>query len=129
MGVPRFYGQFIQGRYGNATGVTQSGLPPTVASFSIDMNSLIHAMAQIIYGYKASDRMTEKEKEEQRARVEVVQNMSDEQLEDELHAAIGNKILQLLTLVNPQYLLVLAIDGVAPVAKINQQRQRRFRAA
>ena len=48
---------------------------------------------------------------------------------EEVWAAVMTAIDSLVHTIKPKKVLLLAVDGVAPRAKMNQQRARRFRSA
>ena len=54
--------------------------------------------------------------------------ISNPRMEDICHNRIIQKIMDMIKLVNPKEGVYIAIDGVAPVAKIKQQRYRRFKS-
>lgn len=51
-----------------------------------------------------------------------------DRLEELMIERIINYIEYLVNIVNPKKLLYISVDGVAPMAKINQQRKRRFKS-
>lgn len=121
MGIPKFF-RWLTGRYpavlqrlGSSSNSSSSneenssddmscgGLP--VDHLYLDMNGLIHQCSHNNSGKVVSISFEQ-----------IFQN-------------IVSEINRIIALVRPQQLLFIAIDGVAPRAKLNQQRTRRFRAA
>ncbi|KAA6373821.1 MAG: putative 5'-3' exoribonuclease 2 [Streblomastix strix] len=49
--------------------------------------------------------------------------------EEEMMIAVWKALDRMFSIVRPRKVIFFAIDGVAPRAKINQQRSRRFRSA
>lgn len=92
-----------------------------VASLFIDVNGLLHNVAGEFFAYK-----TIKEEHEKKKRIAYLKSLPKEQVEEEFFSAIFEEIFAYLNDVKPKEYLILAVDGVAPMAKITQQRKRRF---
>jgi 5'-3' exoribonuclease 1 len=108
MGVPKFY-RWISERYPLINQIlSDSTLLPEIDNFYLDMNGIIHACTHPNDQDSTSKALTFRE----------------------MILAIFGYIDRIVTeIVKPKKLLFMAIDGVAPRAKLNQQRARRFRAA
>ncbi|XP_029664328.1 5'-3' exoribonuclease 1 isoform X1 [Formica exsecta] len=104
MGVPKFF-RYISERYPCLSEVIKEHQIPEFDYLYLDMNGIIHTCSH------PND--------------DVCFRISEE----DIFKNIFHYIEVLFNMIRPQKLFFMAIDGVAPRAKINQQRGRRFRAA
>ncbi|XP_031621171.1 5'-3' exoribonuclease 1 [Contarinia nasturtii] len=105
MGVPKFF-RYISERYPNLSELVGSAELPQFDNMYLDMNGIIHVCSH------PDDS-------------NVHFRMSEEQMfRDILHY-----IDTLFHMIQPRKLFFMAVDGVAPRAKMNQQRSRRFQSA
>lgn len=86
----------------------------------IDMNGIFHNSAQRVFKYgncvqKSLLRKPVKIKYTHQTMLECFQDITE-------------SVNKLVKMIKPSKTLVMCVDGVAPASKINQQRQRRFRA-
>ncbi|KAJ1456723.1 XRN 5'-3' exonuclease N-terminus-domain-containing protein [Pelagophyceae sp. CCMP2097] len=108
MGVPRFF-RWISERYPkiNST-ITDLTLMPEFDTLYLDMNGIIHACSHPSDDDVCALALTERE------------------ICEGIFASVDRIVSHI---VRPKRLLYVAVDGVAPRAKLNQQRSRRFGAA
>ena len=105
MGVPKFF-RWMSERYPAISQLIAENRIPEFDCLYLDMNGIIHNCTHSDSD-SPSFRMTE----------------------DKMFIAIFNYIEHLFGKIKPKKLFFMAIDGVAPRAKMNQQRSRRFRTA
>jgi 5'-3' exonuclease len=124
MGIKFFY-KWLSQNYKTCIRGFKKLEPPAdvvVDTFLIDMNGLFHNSAQRVFKYgNGAPKATIFRSKEQVKHTEKTQMMCFEDITKSLN--------DLVSIVKPRSTLVLAIDGVAPASKINQQRQRRFRSS
>jgi 5'-3' exoribonuclease 1 len=105
MGVPKFF-RWMSERYPAISQLIADNRIPEFDCLYLDMNGIIHNCTHA-NNDSATYRLSE----------------------DKMFIAIFNYIEHLFSKIKPQKLFFMAIDGVAPRAKMNQQRARRFRTA
>ncbi|OQS07005.1 5'-3' exoribonuclease 1 (ISS) [Thraustotheca clavata] len=106
MGIPRFF-RWVSERYPQINQqISDVSLLPEFDNLYLDLNGIIHQCTH------PNDQ-------------EVCEQLGDEQQIPAIFAYIDRIVTHI---VKPKQLLFLAVDGVAPRAKLNQQRSRRFRA-
>nr|CAG8530056.1 5571_t:CDS:10 [Entrophospora candida] len=105
MGIPKFF-RWISERYPLCSQLITENRIPEFDNLYLDMNGIIHHCSH--------------------------PNNSDAHYrisEDKIFIDIFNYIDHLFIKIKPKKLFFMAVDGVAPRAKMNQQRARRFRTA
>lgn len=105
MGVPKFF-RWLSERYPAISQLIAENRIPEFDCLYLDMNGIIH-------------NCTHKDSDDTQFRIS----------EDEMFIRIFNYIEHLFGKIKPKQLFFMAVDGVAPRAKMNQQRARRFRTA
>ena len=116
MGIPGFYGHWLSN---NVKQAVVSGLPQLVSSLSLDFNGIMHQARQAALGENARDPRV----------LEAIANTPPEQLQLEIFNEVDNILLRIVQAFHPRDTLIIAVDGVAPGAKMQQQKGRREKAA
>jgi len=104
MGVPKFY-RWISERYPCLSEVIKDYQMPEFDNLYLDMNGIIHVCSH------PDDN-----------------NPHFRITEEKIFADISHYIEVLFRMIKPKKVFFMAVDGVAPRAKMNQQRSRRFRS-
>ncbi|EHK41679.1 hypothetical protein TRIATDRAFT_228664 [Trichoderma atroviride IMI 206040] len=104
--VPKFF-RWLSERYPAISQVIAENRIPEFDCLYLDMNGIIHNCTHKDAGEDTTFRLSE----------------------EEMFIRIFNYIEHLFGKIKPKKLFFMAIDGVAPRAKMNQQRARRFRTA
>lgn len=92
-----------------------------IDNFLIDMNGIFHNCAQKVYQYGAH--------KSNRSLLFKKKPKGGLSLQIKFFEEVVAYISKLFDMVEPQKSLILCVDGVAPISKQNQQRQRRFKAS
>lgn len=101
-------------------------LPKDISSLFIDCNGIIHQTAAKIY-HLPSDKDTDEVKKEKLKNRKKLLKRSRKNLEKLHIKEVINKFIFFIEEVKPEDNLILAVDGIGNSAKLNQQKQRRFK--
>lgn len=112
MGIPFYFGEIISRSIAaKKFNLIYDRLPSKCSRFFLDFNSIIHpCSAKVMANLTKSTDVSQ-------------------ELYDKVFASITDYTIELIDIVSPSDVLYIAIDGVAPRAKMNQQRKRRYMSA
>ncbi len=128
MGLPGYH-SWLKDKYDNEgwVDILNITLPNLIKWLAIDAASVIHEVNALVRGYSSSDDSTEII-EQKRIRRSINATFSEAEIEIQVFAAITQQLMALIQAANPTEGVMVAMDGVAPQGKIQQQRFRRFRS-
>ena len=146
MGIHGFYYNFLKKNNLFKYNVIKRHIPygQNVCSLLIDFNGIIHQTSGQVYATADADtilRMNPESRAAHEARVNDLKNLANfhisqgtfdqwmMDLQNQHFQAITIRLKELLSAIKPTQLLVISIDGPAPLAKLLQQRSRRYRSA
>lgn len=118
MGIPYLYGAWLRSK--SYRSVLKGYIPNVVSSCSIDANALVYMALQVVLGV---------EEFENKKRQEFVLHIPNEQIEHEVLLTTMAIIQSVVSTVNPTHHLIIAFDGPAPMTKVQQQKERRYKTA
>jgi len=99
MGIPAYFSYIIK----NHNKIIKHIVPCSVSALFIDANSIVY---DVVYSLPSSEQITD--------------NIIDKVIE---------KLYYYIGVVSPTQLIYIAFDGIAPFAKIEQQKKRRYKTA
>ncbi len=100
MGIPSFY-KYIKNAYKDGIGLSNT-CPNNVKRLYLDFNGIIHTCKEPV--------------------------LSENGTEKDIIDAVLKYVEHMILTINPSELLFIAVDGVAPRAKMEQQRKRRYKS-
>jgi 5'-3' exonuclease len=114
MGIPGFYGSWLR-RLIEKSLIRGDGaeVKADCEGLSVDANGLFHEIAGDVWGYNPQR--------------DIPDDVTDDTLFEEFKEKLGLRIVDMLKTYKPKQYFFFCVDGVAPFAKIYQQRTRRFR--
>ena len=104
MGIPSYFSDIVK-RYKNI--VKRLDSLPRIDNLYMDTNGIIYDAVRLV----GSNRWS-----------------SDDEYETMIINMVCQRITEYVKLLRPESKIFIAFDGVAPVAKLNQQRERRYKS-
>ena len=118
MGVPRLFAWVKNNFSSHIVHFQQGEEITTVDALYVDANPLLHSATQFVNNTSSTPRF-----------IDLYANLSEDEKTIKSYELFFDKIVDITKMVIPTKILYIAIDGPAPRAKQNQQRERRFVAA